>query len=1150
MNAINRLETTTSGSQAVAPSTISKDTTITTTANTTTASSINPGGYQTISDASAHLLGATVSTFSERRLNPLGIQMLSNTLHRQIFPKYNQRITNDNNNNNVQGSSEQVNIKYNTSFVKAKTAIELSRLHLAENNLLGKNLDPLPEITLPLPPLVSKNADSSDPSLLSIEEHIRIISLEQAEPYLTLARLFVSAKLPPIPTTWVKSSGWTRYGPDGSATAIKHPPLGESLSFDVEVLYKMTNYPVIATAVSTNAWYSWCSPTICGMEKTFQDLIPFGTDKVPRIIVGHNVSYDRSRILEEYHSEPTKNAFIDTMSLHCAVSGMSTQQRHLWNKHRKSKYGDPSSDSELESKPPIVDLEEGQGIEQESDLSQEHPWITKTSVNSLLEVARLHLKKYTDKTVRDMFSATDMDQFDDPKTFQTLMSYCANDAQVAHELFCSLFPRFEKKCPHPASFAGVLHMGKSYLTVSEDWHDFIDRCDSLCDSTQNAVEKDLVALAESALLLQKDDAYKDDPWLKYLDWTPKVIRMVSAKISSKDGSILHQARPFKRSGDPFLEGKPKWFCEYWDPEKKSLSLSTGVRLAPYLLRLQWNGFPLSHCRAYGWMYRRPSKDLSRNPESLRLRLSFSSDPKDKTFDPIASFDTENAYFRIPHANGEDHNCGNPLAKAYISAFERNILTSAFPDAQHILEQHAQCTYWISSRSRINSQFVVWDKLAQPLGYSARSDKENKIGVILPQLIPMGTITRRAVEPLWMTASNAKSKRIGSEIKSMVVPPKGYSFVGADVDSEELWIASVFGDAQFGQHGSTAIGFMTLQGTKSAGSDMHSVTGRILGITRDQSKVFNYGRIYGAGLKFAVQLLLQGNPEMTREVAEEKAEMLYKSTKGQRYRSMGRFRNLWHGGTESMMFNTLDWIATYSDPRTPVLGCQIPDALMPLNVNQKFMPSRINWAVQSSGVDYLHILLISMDYLMRRLRIDGRFLISIHDEVRYIIKDEHVDLACLAMHISNLWARSMFASRLGLYDLPLNVAFFSLVDIDHCLRKEVDMSCITPSHRSPIPPGKSLTIHETIERLATMLSKENPYGDEVESVTQMVDKLRKSDGWAPSPPMPLPNLDTLRAQLCRHQQQVHMLENPVLAQRKIARPTIRSIVNGPGITTKI
>lgn len=40
---------------------------------------------------------------------------------------------------------------------------------------------------------------------------------------------------------------------------------------------------------------------------------------------------------------------------------------------------------------------------------------------------------------------------------------------------------------------------------------------------------------------------------------------------------------------------------------------------------------------------------------------------------------------------------------------------------------------------------------------------------------------------------------------------------------------------------------------------------------------------------------------------------------------------------------------------------------------------------------------------------------------------------------------MFAHALGMQDLPQSVAFFSAVDIDQCLRKEVTMDCVTPSN---------------------------------------------------------------------------------------------------------
>lgn len=47
----------------------------------------------------------------------------------------------------------------------------------------------------------------------------------------------------------------------------------------------------------------------------------------------------------------------------------------------------------------------------------------------------------------------------------------------------------------------------------------------------------------------------------------------------------------------------------------------------------------------------------------------------------------------------------------------------------------------------------------------------------------------------------QADRVGSELKAMVQVPPGYSLVGADVDSQELWIAAVLGEAHFaGMHG--------------------------------------------------------------------------------------------------------------------------------------------------------------------------------------------------------------------------------------------------------------------------------------------------------------------------------------------------------------
>ena len=62
-----------------------------------------------------------------------------------------------------------------------------------------------------------------------------------------------------------------------------------------------------------------------------------------------------------------------------------------------------------------------------------------------------------------------------------------------------------------------------------------------------------------------------------------------------------------------------------------------------------------------------------------------------------------------------------------------------------------------------------------------------------------------MEKTWLTASNAKPDRIESERA-----PPGHHFVGVDVDSQELWLASILGDAMVGEHGATPLGWMCLQ----------------------------------------------------------------------------------------------------------------------------------------------------------------------------------------------------------------------------------------------------------------------------------------------------------------------------------------------------
>lgn len=583
-----------------------------------------------------------------------------------------------------------------------------------------------------------------------------------------------------------------------------------------------------------------------------------------------------------------------------------------------------------------------------------------------------------------------------------------------------------------------------------------------------AVYDKLAALANEAKELDSV-TIATDPWLRQLDWTlvedelEDAIRkrdIQAVKSTTRDTISLdpvsaqntHQPPPTSN----LLEEDKVWPHWYWLLTRggiNKIGLTTKSQITPLLLRLSFLGFPLYRSRQHGWTFRIPIDQLT-EPYLSRTPLLF-------TFEIDPSFHDDQAeavYFRVPHPGGDDENVGSPLGKSFDLAFETGVLQATpfhkddvpaphffikdgnqlkesdsnalTENAREALSMNMQCSYWLNASQRIRNQMVVWtnESGSAPVESSSivldRLDPhQRKQGVILPQVTVMGTVTRRATEKTWLAAANAKKNKIGTELKSMVRAPRGFAIVGADVDSEELWISSVMGDAQFGMHGATAIGWMTLEGTKASGTDLHSKTATILGISRNDAKVFNYSRIYGAGVTHAVQLLMKADPKASKDDATKLAKKLYASTKGTKnYRADLFRRKFWYGGTESYLFNKLEEIALAENPQTPALGCGVTRALRRCHLPDSgegpdFMTSRVNWVVQSSGVDYLHMLIVAMDYLLDRYAINARYMISVHDEIRYLSVWKDRYRCALALQIANLWTRCQFAFKLDMDDLP-------------------------------------------------------------------------------------------------------------------------------------
>lgn len=470
--------------------------------------------------------------------NEVGVQLLSRRLHGQIFR--------------------------NVSFPPPKEAfVRIAREHLKMHGLDPNQGSVLPDIGFTLPTLQGRTLD----------EHFYRIGSSAAQPWLALAQDLVSSELPPKPEAWLTEPGWTKYVhcPDGSSYGM-HVPYPEHdgkpeqmLVFDVETMPEYSPYAIMACAASKNGWYAWISPWLLGKTSDPQQLVPMGDASLPRVVVGHNISYDRARILEEYSTEGTQNRFLDTMALHVAVKGISSHQRPAWMKYRKNKEKelaqkeeaigavlklleeterqrqeeqDAAKKDELrrlkqameESLPQLMDGEEG-----EAELSSKR-WEDITSANSLVDVAMLHCNIKVDKSIREDFGSRTRE--DILEGIQDYLHYCSSDVYITHAVYRKVLPAFLTSCPSPVSFAGILTMGSALLTVNQEWERYIENAEKTYRELEDRVKNRLVELAHQAKDLMDGEKWKEDVWLNQLDWTPKVAGK-SRGVGTTTVSFLH-----------------------------------------------------------------------------------------------------------------------------------------------------------------------------------------------------------------------------------------------------------------------------------------------------------------------------------------------------------------------------------------------------------------------------------------------------------------------------------------------------------------------------------------------------------------------------------------------------------------------------------
>lgn len=1111
---------------------------------------------------------------------------------------------------------------------------------------------------------LDKLEDKTEVVALTIPEGFGTINEELNEAYTKYdnrwARFMelVDGELPVVPQSFNCPSGWSVWG--GSRWFLCEAPSAMTMIVDMET----TNigddvwHPTCAVCTDGHDWYVW--------RADFADI--YTTSVVPfeghNTFVGYNVPYDRSFMSCEYLVEDQHNRFIDLMSMWIATNGMSNQQRTTF-----SSFKDDDADEGYDMSRPM--------------------WAKLTGTNGLASAYEFYTKLRLDKGVRDNIVDSGVSWSQD--NMPEVIKYCIADVVATHELAKHLVPAYVTHRPSKVNRYGAIALGSCWVPLSaERFPSYYERVEAIYQSKKAKLNDMLMEACTK--YLETSTCSSDN---SHLDWS--------------------EAKTGKN------KGLPKWYRDVLAAHRKG-SLSLSQRFAPTVLNMTWLGKPLLwDADAKGW----------------------------HTAEHGA----------IPHPTKRGQAVTSMFLKDFAHLYDTDAIGSSNDDTKAVVKEKASTINWVSSRKRVKG---------------IHTESPEGIPVALPMMSVNGTITGRATDPIWMVLANPKANRIGTELKTMVEAFPGYKLVGADVDSQEAWLAGIHGDQDMGFCASTPFGAINAMGNSKTATDIHSLVAKSSSVTRDVAKVLNYGcvpmhskaltrsgwkgyselsigeeilaynsntncnewspiidlakyqdapvvevrnkhnyshistpnhrwyvkkrngitqvvtteelntecniitsayseggnstitpdeaaiigwlitdggvywsykfggtansygtkrgveasvfqkkesnvallysllepylngvshraktgmyqfrlkpafirslwlkaelepdnedyvkfvvnltpkarrafleafwlaeghwvrdvrvisqnkgseleaavvaanmegymtrlsskdgvgkcwsmrmmakqhvtcqtvtkellgetavwcpkttlgtwvmkqgdtititgnTIYGAGMKGNADVLLKNDPSMSTGVAEGKAKAFIAYLKGKKNWDDGSYKE----GLASHAFTRMETIADRRMPATPLTGAKMTNALAGID---DYKPTRVNWVVQASGVDFRDMLVILTNHFYAKLNVEGRLVITIHDEIRTMVREADIIKATYALQLAHLYVRTAFILAHKLDNIPAGAAWFSAVDIDTVLRKDPTATCETPT-QTALAPGYTLTAKQLQELL--------------------------------------------------------------------------------------
>jgi DNA polymerase gamma 1 len=458
---------------------------------------------------------------------------------------------------------------------------------------------------------------------------------------------------------------------------------------------------------------------------------------------------------------------------------------------------------------------------------------------------------------------------------------------------------------------------------------------------------------------------------------------------------------------------------------------------PWLSQLDWTPAKSGKFKGYPAWYRKAKGEFGAALQSTPLLLKMTWKGEPVVHDPKLKwgFNGPNGFERIPHPEGEKKNVGSLVGKHFASLTESGVLGSQLasegsqgsPKRSNIPLELSRLSYWKGFKSRFQEVYT------KPQGSPG-----NPLGLLcVPQTSLMATWTGRKVEKLWLTAAQCKPQKIGTDLFHAVQAPEGWSFVGADMDTQEVRIAGFWGDFYAGMGlGGTPMSQSAIMGHKDLGTDPHTVTAKIAGIPRQDAKVANFRDIFGGGAKTQTTALQTSHPDWDPQKVSSLVESIILAKRGTRE------QGVWKGGTDSEYHNQANAIAGTPNFRLPLSQRQIPH--IPNVANDPkgtFFTTRYNFPVQGTGVDLLHVVLGLMPILtdLQGIPQDSWcYIFDRHDEIWYASKDPWTRELAEALNQAHMLAWACFLDSLGFTWFPSRLSRFSAVNVDKVFRKEVSM----------------------------------------------------------------------------------------------------------------